>query len=99
MWNLAAEGLREYQVAILRELMTRYDLDGVQIDFSRHVPCLPAGRQWELREHVTGFMRMVRGMLLRDNGLAEIFPDVWPLALFMLITVSVAVWFYRETLE
>jgi hypothetical protein len=44
-------------------------------------------------------MRMVRGVLLRDNGLAEIFPDVWPLALFMLITVSVAVWFYRETLE
>jgi hypothetical protein len=47
----------------------------------------------------THAMRMVRGMLLRDNGLAEIFPDVWPIALFMLITVSVAVWFYRETLE
>lgn len=64
MWNLAAAGLREHKVAILRELATRYDLDGIQIDFSRHVPCLPVGRQWELRGHVTQFLRMVRQMLL-----------------------------------
>jgi hypothetical protein len=36
----------------------------VQIDFSRHLPCLPVGHQWELRDHVTEFLRMVRGMLL-----------------------------------
>jgi hypothetical protein len=64
MWNLAAAGLREHKVAILRELAVRYDLDGIQIDFSRHIPCLPVGHQWELREHVTQFMRMVRQMLL-----------------------------------
>jgi hypothetical protein len=64
MWNLGAEGLREHKVRILRELVTRYDLDGIQIDFSRHVPCLPVGHQWELRENVTDFMRMVRQMLL-----------------------------------
>lgn len=64
MWNLAAPGLREHKVAILRELATRYDLDGIQIDFSRHIPCLSVGHQWELREHVTEFMRMVRLMLL-----------------------------------
>lgn len=64
MWNLAAAGLREHKVAILRELVTRYDLDGIQIDFSRHIPCLPVGHQWELREHVTEFMRSVRVMLL-----------------------------------
>ena len=64
MWNLTATGLREHKVAILREIATRYDLDGIQIDFARHVPCLPVGRQWELRDHVTQFMRMVRRMLL-----------------------------------
>lgn len=64
MWNLTAEGLREHKVALLRELATRYDLDGIQIDFARHVPILPVGRQWELRGHVTQFMRMVRRMLL-----------------------------------
>jgi len=64
MWNLAAEGLREHKVALLRELATRYDLDGIQIDFARHVPVLPVGRQWELRGHITEFMRMTRRMLL-----------------------------------
>jgi len=64
MWNLAAEGLRVHKVAVLRELATRFDLDGIQIDFARHVPCLPVGRQWELRGHVTEFMRMVRRMTL-----------------------------------
>jgi hypothetical protein len=73
MWNLAAAGLREHKVALLREIATRYDLDGMQIDFARHVPCLPVGRQWELRDHVTEFMRMVRRMLLevaRQRGRA-----------------------------
>lgn len=65
MWNLAAEGLRTHKTAVLREIATRFDLDGIQIDFARHVPCLPVGRQWELREHVTEFMRQVRTMLLQ----------------------------------
>lgn len=64
MWNLASEGLREHKVALLRELATRYNLDGIQIDFARHIPCLPVGRQWELCGHVTQFMRQVRRMLL-----------------------------------
>lgn len=64
MWNLASEGLQTHKVALLRELAERYDLDGVQIDFSRHVACLPVGRQWALRDHATNFMRKVRLMLL-----------------------------------
>ena len=64
MWNLTAAGLREHKVKILRELVTHYDLDGIQIDFSRHIPCLPVGHQWELRGHVTEFMHSVRVMLL-----------------------------------
>ncbi len=63
MWNLASEGLRNHKIEVLRELVTRYDFDGIQIDFSRHIPCLPIGKQWEMREHVTEFMRMVRDLL------------------------------------
>jgi hypothetical protein len=63
-WNLAAPGLREYQVSVLRELAERYDLDGIQIDYSRHLPCLPVGHQWELRDQVTIFMRQLRRMTL-----------------------------------
>ena len=47
----------------------------------------------------THAMRIVRGVLLKGNGLAEIFPDVWPIALFMVVTVAIAVRFYRETLD
>ena len=64
MWNLASEELQNHKVAVLKELAERYDLDGLQIDFARHVACLPVGRQWELRDRVTSFMRKVRRMLL-----------------------------------
>jgi ABC-2 type transport system permease protein len=47
----------------------------------------------------THAMRIVRGVLLKGNGAAEIIPDLWPMALFAAAAVAVAVWFYRETLE
>lgn len=61
--NLAAAGMREYKVAIMREVAENYDIDGMQIDFARSMPCLPVGRQWELRGQVTEFMRMARAAL------------------------------------
>lgn len=64
MWNLAAPGLREFKLSVLRELAENYDLDGFQLDFARHMPVLEPGRQWELRDNVTTFVRMVRSMLL-----------------------------------
>ncbi len=64
MWNLANPQLREWKLSVLAELAESYELDGIQVDFARHIPCLPPGRQWELREHVTEFMRSVRAMLL-----------------------------------
>lgn len=71
LWNLASPGLREYMVSMLRELAATYDFDGFQLDFARHIPCLPPGRQWELRDEATQFVRMVREMLLQvaqDRG-------------------------------
>jgi len=64
LWNLAVPAVRECTVKSLREVATMYDFDGLQLDFARHVPCLPPGRQWELREHVTELMRMARRMAL-----------------------------------
>ena len=64
LWNYAVPELRQYKVGVLRRLAERYDFDGFQLDFARHVPCLPPGRQWQLRHHVTQFVRMVRTMLL-----------------------------------
>lgn len=65
LWNFAVPAVRECTVRTLLEVVQRYDVDGVQLDFARHVPCLPPGRQWELREHVTALVRDVRRMLLQ----------------------------------
>jgi hypothetical protein len=64
-WNLAVEEVRRYKLGILAELARQYDFDGFQLDFARHVPHLPPGRQWELRDGVTEFIASVRSMLLQ----------------------------------
>ncbi len=63
LWNLANAELRQHKLKFLREIVTNYELDGLQLDFARHTPCLPPGHEWENREHVTEFIRMVRKML------------------------------------
>jgi ABC-2 type transport system permease protein len=47
----------------------------------------------------THAMRIVRGVLLKGNGAAEILPDLWPMAMFAVAVILLAVWCYRETLE
>jgi ABC-2 type transport system permease protein len=47
----------------------------------------------------THAIRIVRGILLKGNGVDTIVPELWPIALFTLVVVAVAVWFYRETLD
>jgi hypothetical protein len=63
MWNLDSPGLRAHKVAELRELAARYDLDGIQVNFARHLPVLPVGRQWQLRAGPTDLMRQLRNAL------------------------------------
>jgi ABC-2 type transport system permease protein len=41
----------------------------------------------------------VRGLLLKGNHLPDILPEVWPIALFTLAVVVIAIWCYRETLD
>jgi ABC-2 type transport system permease protein len=48
---------------------------------------------------VTHFLRIVRGILLKGNGVQEIAPHLWPLALFMLAVATVALLRYRRTLD
>ena len=65
MVNMASAGMREHKRKVLAEVMRKYDFDGLDIDFERHTPCLPAGKQWELREEVTEFVRMLRAETLK----------------------------------
>ena len=48
---------------------------------------------------LTHIIRISRGILLKGNGFAEIAPDVWPMAIFAVLAVAVAVRSYRETLD
>jgi ABC-2 type transport system permease protein len=48
---------------------------------------------------LTHFLRIVRGILLKGNGLAEIAPDLWPIALFLFVMLVVGVKRYRQTLD
>jgi ABC-2 type transport system permease protein len=47
----------------------------------------------------THFLRIVRGILLKGNGLAEITPHLWPLLLFVVVAMAVGVKRYRQTLD
>jgi ABC-2 type transport system permease protein len=61
---------------------------------------MPQWAQW-LGEvlPLTHFLRVVRGILLKGNGLAEITPELWPIALFLLGAATIALLRYRETLD
>ena len=48
---------------------------------------------------LTHFLRVVRGILLKGNGMAEIAPDLWPIALFLLVMLAIGVKRYRQTLD
>ncbi len=47
----------------------------------------------------THFLRIVRGILLKGNGLAEIAPALWPLLLFLVVAMTLGVKRYRQTLD
>ncbi|MGE5526398.1 MAG: ABC transporter permease [Rhodospirillaceae bacterium] len=48
---------------------------------------------------LTHFLRILRGILLKGNGWADIAPNVWPIALFLIVMAGIALHRYRETLD
>jgi ABC-2 type transport system permease protein len=48
---------------------------------------------------LTHFLRVVRGILLKGNGLPEIIPQLWPIALFTAVVLAIGVKRYRQTLD
>lgn len=61
---------------------------------------MPVWAQW-IGEALpaTHFLRIIRGILLKDNGLPEIWPDIWPLLLFTLVMGTIALLRFRRTLD
>jgi len=61
---------------------------------------MPEWAQW-LGEilPLTHFLRILRGILLKGNGVSEILPNLWPIGAFLLAAGTVALARYRETLD
>jgi ABC-2 type transport system permease protein len=48
---------------------------------------------------LTHFLRLVRGILLKGNDLSEVLVYLWPIVLFMVIALTIAIKRYRATLD
>jgi len=61
---------------------------------------MPEWAQW-LGEALpnTHFLSIVRGILLKGNGVEEILPHIWPLFVFLLVIGTLAMVRYRRTLD
>jgi ABC-2 type transport system permease protein len=61
---------------------------------------MPIWAQW-IGEVIplTHYLRVVRGVMLKGGGFAEIGPQVWQLALFWLVIATLALVRYRRTLD
>ncbi|MGN8111517.1 ABC transporter permease [Paraburkholderia sp. 22098] len=48
---------------------------------------------------LTYFNRLIRGILLKGVGWTDLWPSMWPMALFTAIVMGIALRFYRRTLD
>ena len=48
---------------------------------------------------LTHFVRIVRGILLRGASLVDVHRDLWPLLVFMVVTLTLSVLRFRKRLD
>lgn len=48
---------------------------------------------------LTHFLRLVRGILLKGNGLLDVLPHLWPILLFGLVVMGLGLKLYRKTVD
>ncbi|CAB3798329.1 putative multidrug ABC transporter permease YbhR [Paraburkholderia ultramafica] len=48
---------------------------------------------------LTYFTRLVRGILLKGVGWSDMWPSIWPLGVFTVVVMGIALRFYRRTLD
>jgi ABC-2 type transport system permease protein len=53
----------------------------------------------EKAQPLTHFVRIVRGILLKGNGLPGVSQEIWPMALFAVVAMFIAMKCYRQTLD
>jgi ABC-2 type transport system permease protein len=48
---------------------------------------------------LTYFNRLIRGILLKGNTGLDLWPNVWPMLVFLVVVMAIALRFYRRTLD
>jgi ABC-2 type transport system permease protein len=99
-------------VGLTFSTLARNQLQAMQMSFFFFLPSIllsgfmfpfrgmPVWAQWigEVLP-LTHYLRIVRGILLKANNAADILGEVWPMALFLLVVLTIGVKRYRRTLD
>jgi len=48
---------------------------------------------------LTHYLRIVRGIILKGNSLPQIFPNLWPIGVFLIVALTVGLTRYHRTLD
>ncbi len=99
-------------VGITFSTIARNQLQAVQMSFFFFLPSIilsgfmfpyrgmPEWAQWVGSVlPLTHYLRVVRGIVLKGNGLADILPSLWPICLFLAVSVGIGIKRYRRTLD
>ena len=65
-WNYAEEGTREHLLAVLEEMLQRYSVDGLELDFGRGSCYFQHGKEADGMPLMTEFVRCVRAKVDRS---------------------------------
>ncbi len=61
--NYAIQEVRDWLLSLMEEMANRFDIDGIEFNFTRGPECFPRGEAAASCDIMTGFLRQVREML------------------------------------
>ncbi len=92
--------------------LARNQLQAMQMNFFFFLPSIllsgfmfpfrgmPVWAQWVGNVlPLTHFLRLVRGIMLKDIGMTQLWPDIWPILAFLTAAIAVGLSLYRKTLD
>ena len=104
--------LANLSVGFTFSTLARNQLQAVQMAFFFFLPsillsgfmfpfrAMPVWAQWVGEAlPLTHFLRIVRGILLKGNGLTQVLPELWPMLLFLLLAGALALRRFQQTLD